>query len=90
MIRKIRSTFERIFRKRLAYQRIFDTHKPEVKIILADLARLCPQNPVNGAGIPIDERQVFIHIGRRQVLSHMLAYIHMTDEQLNKIAREDN
>ena len=78
-----------LFRKRLAFRDVFDETKPAVKIVLAELKRICPANPTVGAGNPLDERQVFINIGRRQVLNHILGIIHMPDEKLNQIVREE-
>lgn len=78
-----------LFRKRLAFLDVFDDTKPAVKVVLAELKRICPTNPTTGAGNPIDERQVFINIGRRQVLNHILGIINMPDEKLNAIAREE-
>ena len=78
-----------LFRKRLAFREVFDDKKPAVKVVLAELKRICPSNPTSGAGSPLDEKQVFINIGRRQVLNHILGIIHMSDEKLNQIAREE-
>ncbi|MBE6421359.1 MAG: hypothetical protein E7027_04420 [Elusimicrobium sp.] len=78
-----------LFRKRLAFREVFDDKKPAVKVVLAELKRICPSNPTSGAGNPLDEKQVFINIGRRQVLNHILGIIHMPDEKLNQIAREE-
>lgn len=89
-MKKQLSFFQRLFRKRLAYQTVFDPTKPEVKIVLADLAKVCPSNPARGTGAPIDEKKVFINIGRREVLNHILAMVHLPDEKLNALAQEED
>ena len=78
-----------LFRKRLAFRDVFNENKPAAKVVLAELKRICPSNPTTNAGNPIDERQVFINIGRRQVLNHIMGIINMPDEKLNAIAREE-
>lgn len=87
---KLLTLYQRLFRKRLAYQTVFDPTKPEVKIVLADLAKVCPSNPARGTGCPIDEKKVFINIGRREVLNHILAMVHLPDEKLNALAQEED
>lgn len=87
---KLLTLYQRLFRKRLAYQTVFDPAKPEVKIVLADLAKVCPSNPARGTGYPIDEKKVFINIGRREVLNHILAMVHLPDEKLNALAQEED
>lgn len=86
---KLLTLYQRLFRKRLAYQTVFDPTKPEVKIVLADLAKVCPSNPARGTGCPIDEKKVFINIGRREVLNHILAMTNLSDEKLNALAQEE-
>lgn len=86
---KLLTLYQRLFRKRLAYQTVFDPTKPEVKIVLADLAKVCPSNPARGTGCPIDEKKVFINIGRREVLNHILAMTNLPDEKLNALAQEE-
>lgn len=81
--------YQKLFRKRMAFRAVFNPDKPEGKIVLAELKRVCPSNPAAGAGSPIDEKQVFINIGRRQVLNHILGIVNMTDEKLNEITREE-
>lgn len=78
-----------LFRKRLAFRDVFDEKKIASKIVLTELKRICPANPTVGAGTPLDEKQVFINIGRRQVLNHIMGMINMSDEKLNQIAREE-
>ena len=86
---KLLTLYQRLFRKRPAYKTVFDPAKPEVKIVLADLAKVCPANPARGAGCPIDEKKVFINIGRREVLNHILAMTNLSDEKLNALAQEE-
>ena len=86
---KLLTLYQRLFRNRLAYKTVFDPAKPEVKIVLADLAKVCPANPARGTGCPIDEKKVFINIGRREVLNHILAMTNLSDEKLNALAQEE-
>ena len=86
---KLLTLYQRLFRTRLAYKTVFDPVKPEVKIVLADLAKVCPANPARGAGCPIDEKKVFINIGRREVLNHILAMTNLSDDKLNALAQEE-
>ena len=78
-----------LFRRRLAFRTVFDISKPEVKTVLAELAKICPSNPASGAGSPIDTHQLCINIGRRQVLNHILAIVNLPDEKLNEIIQEE-
>lgn len=78
-----------LFRKRLAFRTVFDADRPDVKIVLAELKKICPSNPAAGAGSPIDEKVVFINIGLRQVLNHIMALVELPDAKLNEIAREE-
>lgn len=81
---------EFLHRRQTCYERVFDVNKPEVKVILADLRKICPNDPTTNAGRPIEDRQVYINIGRLQVLNHILSAINMTSEQINAIAREES
>ena len=72
---KLLTLYQRLFRKRLAYKTVFDPAKPA--------------NPARGAGCPIDEKKVFINIGRREVLNHILAMTNLSDEKLNALAQEE-
>lgn len=85
MMKKIYKT---LFRKRLAFRQVFNEKDPAAQVVLAELKKICPTDPTSGAGAPLDERQVFINIGRRQVLGHIMSLIHLSDEKLNQIARE--
>lgn len=90
MKKVILTTYQWLFRRRLAFQAVFDPSKLEVKIVLAELAKICPNNPAKGAGSPLDTHQICINIGRRQVLNHILAMCHLPDEKLNEIVQEEN
>lgn len=89
MAKRITSLFERLFRKRLAYRTVFNTDNQAARIVLADLAKICPSNPARGAGSPIDEKKVFINIGRREVLNHIMGMVNLSDDKLNKVAQEE-
>lgn len=73
----------------MAFREVFDEKKPEAKIVLSELNKICPSNVMRGVGNPIDDRQVYINIGRRQVLTHIMSIINMSDEKLKKIAEEE-
>lgn len=81
------STF--LFRKRTAFRMVFDENKPEVRLVLSEMRRFCPSDPARNAGNPIDEKQVFINIGRRQMLSYIMAQINIPDERIEEIVREE-
>lgn len=89
MAKIVLSLYQRLFRKRLAYKTIFDANNLAARIVLADLNKICPANPARGAGNPIDDRRVFINIGRREVLNHITAMINLTDEKLNAVAQQE-
>lgn len=88
-MRKLLTMYQRLFRKRLAFQTVFDTTRPEVRIVLAELAKICPSNPAKGAGMPLDTHQICINIGRRQVLNHIMGLVTLSDEKLREITREE-
>jgi hypothetical protein len=92
-MKKLMTWFQTMFRKRLAYRTVFtpqdEAQSAAAKIVLADLKKLCPNNPARGTGTPIDEKQVFINIGRIDVLNHIMGMINLSDEKLNEIAREE-
>lgn len=75
-----------LFRKRCAYRTVFDIKGKAARIVLADLRRHCPADPTKGAGSPIDEKQVYINIGKRQILGHIIGMINLPDEKLEEIA----
>ena len=77
-----------IFKRTNSYKMVFDGSKA-AQIVLTDLARFCPEDPSLNAGSPIDDKRIYINIGRRQTLNHILAIINLTPEQLNAIARRE-
>lgn len=77
------------FKKRASFRAVFDESKPEVRTVMAALRAFCPTDASRNAGAPIDTNQVFINIGKRQVLSYIMAQINMPDERLEQIAREE-
>ena len=81
-----------LFRKRSAFRIVFDDKKQEVKCVLSEIRRFCPSDPARNAlnkKGEIDEKQVLINIGRRQVLSFIMAQINMPDERIEEIVREE-
>ena len=78
-----------LLRKRTAYRKLFDPTDIHARIVLADLRKFCPTDATYGAGKEINERQVYINIGRRQVLSRIMSAINMPDERINEIAEAE-
>lgn len=78
-----------LLRKRTAYRKLFDPTDIHACIVLADLRKFCPTDATYGTGKEINERQVYINIGRRQVLSRIMSAINMSDERINEIAEAE-
>ena len=72
-----------------AYQRVFDKNNPDVKAVLCDLGRIAPVDPTSKISKPYIDNEVFMAIGRRQVVSHILAKINMTEEELSNIIKQE-
>lgn len=73
------------------YQRVFKKDNPDVKAVLCDLGRLAPVDPTSKIAEPYDKDRIklYIMIGRRQLLSHILAKINMTEEELSNIIKQE-
>lgn len=78
-----------MLRRRTAYRNLFKEDDIHAHVVLADLRRFCPTDATYGAGRDINERQVWINIGRRQVLSRIMSAINMSDERINEIAEAE-
>ena len=81
-----------LFKKRCAFRKVFDDKEPAVKLVLSEIRRFCPSDPARNALDKkgnIDAKQVFINIGRKQVLSFIMAQINMPDERIEEIVREE-
>ena len=74
-----------------SYQRVFKKDNPDVKAVLCDLARLAPTDPTTKVAKPFNKNsnEVWMYIGRRQVVSHILGLINMTEEELNNIVKQE-
>ena len=74
-----------------AYQRVFKKDNPDVKAVLCDLGRIAPVDPTVKVAKPYNKNsaEVWIYIGRRQVVSHILGKINMTEEELNNIIKQE-
>lgn len=74
-----------------AYQRVFKKDNPDVKAVLCDLGRIAPVDPTSKIAEPYDKNRIklYIMIGRRQVVSHILAKINMTEEELSNIIKQE-
>lgn len=85
-------TFAQRFVSRVhAYQRVFKKDNPDVKAVLCDLGRIAPVDPTSKIAEPYDKNRIklYIMIGRRQVVSHILAKINMTEEELSNIIKQE-
>lgn len=85
-------TFAQKFVSRVhSYQRVFKKDNPDVKAVLCDLGRIAPIDPTTKVAKPFNKNshEVWIYIGRRQVVSHILAKINMTEEELNNILKQE-
>lgn len=85
-------TFAQRFVSRVhSYQRVFKKDNPDVKAVLCDLGRIAPVDPTSKIAEPYDKNRIklYIMIGRRQVVSHILAKINMTEEELSNIIKQE-
>lgn len=76
-------------RKILCYKELFKTDNPAAKAVLADLEKFCDRDVCKCAGFPIDEKTVFIAIGRRQVLDYIERLANIDDGQLREIIKQE-
>lgn len=79
--------FDLLNRKKRAYQRVFDRKKEDVQIVLSDLRSLCPSDPTKGMGKNLDDRKVYLNIGRKQILSHIINMLDLSDEDIVLMAK---
>lgn len=82
---------KRFVSKVYSYKKVFDKNDADVKAVLADLARIAPIDPTLKVAKPYNKNsnEVYIMIGRRQVVSHILGKINMTDEELSAILKRE-
>jgi len=71
------------------YKRVFKKDNPDVKAILADLGRFAPVDPTSKCVKPYRDNEVFMMIGRRQVVNYILGKIKMTDSELSNLVKEE-
>lgn len=86
-MKQITKYFDFLFKKKRAYANVFNKNKPETKLVLADLRALCPTDPTKNAGKQINDKKVYINIGRRQILSHIMTMLELTDEDIMLMAK---
>lgn len=72
-----------------AYKRLFKKGDMDVKTVLADLGRFAPIDPTAKCVKPYRDNEVFIMIGRRQVVDYILGKINMTDSELSNLIKEE-
>ena len=80
---------QRFVSKVRSYKRVFKKENPDVKAVLADLGRLAPVDPTTKLTKPFKDNEVWMYIGRRQVVSHILGKINMKEEELNNIIKQE-
>ena len=86
-MRQLTRYLDFLFKKKRAYANVFDKSKEETKIVLADLRSLCPTDPTKNSGKQINDKKVYINIGRRQILSHIMNMLQLTDEDIMLMAK---
>lgn len=72
-----------------SYKRVFKKDDADVKTVLIDLGKFAPVDPTRKLTKPYDNNEVYIYIGRRQVLSYLLGKISMTDSELNNLIKQE-
>ena len=74
-----------------SYQKVFKKDDPDVKAVLCDLGRIAPVDPTSKVAEPYDENKIkiYIMIGRRQLLGHILRKMNMTEEELSNIIKQE-
>ncbi len=80
--------FNRI-KKRLFFKEVFKKDSPAVKSVMCDLEKFCDRNVTKYAGYPIDEKTVFIAIGRRQVFDYIQSMADISDEEINEMIEQE-
>ena len=92
IITRIASRATQLLRRRTAYTKVFKHENSDQaiysQIVLTDLRRFCPTDPTL-AGTVKDQNEVFINIGRRQVLARIMQMINMSDAKINEIAEAE-
>lgn len=85
------SYLQRLISSVPSYKRVFKKDNPDVKVILCDLARIAPVDPTTKVAKPFNKNsnEVWMYIGRRQVVSYILGKINMTEEELNNLAKQE-
>ncbi len=84
MIKLLSAVRSRLQVKR-AYRKTFDLKKPEVRLMLADMANFCRSDAAEGCGRPIDPYRLALNAGRRQAYEHMLAQMNITQGDLDEL-----
>lgn len=77
-----------VLRVRTAYRKVLKEDDKYSQIVITDLRRFCPTDPTLLGAIK-DEKQIFINIGRRQVLSRIQKMLNISDEKINAIAEAE-
>lgn len=83
--KRIASKASILLRRRTAYNKVFKDTDIYSQIVLTDLRHFCPTDPTMAGAIK-DDKDVFINIGRRQVLSRIMSMMNISDEKINEIA----
>ena len=87
----IRSWAQKFVARVYAYKKVFKKDDPDVQAVLCDLARIAPVDPTSKIAEPYDKNRIkmYMMIGRRQVASHILGKINMTDEELSNLLKQE-
>lgn len=74
-----------------AYKRVFVNDNADVKAVLADLGRFAPVDPTAKVAKPFNKNsnEVYMMIGRRQVVDYILGKINMTDRELSNLIKQE-
>ena len=75
---------QRFVSKVRSYKRVFKKENPDVKAVLADLGRLAPVDPTTKLTKPFKDNEVWMYIGRRQIVSHILGKINSKKKEINE------
>lgn len=87
----IRKWAEKFVARVYCYKKVFNRQDPAVQAVLCDLARIAPVDPTTKITEPYDRNKIklYMMIGRRQVVSHILGKINMTDEELSNLLKQE-
>lgn len=80
---------KRFVERTKAYKRLLNLNNEDVKTVLADLGRFAPVDPTAKCTKPYQDIDIYIMIGRRQVIDYILGKINMTDSELSNLVKQE-